>query len=215
MKARFRPPAEPRAAAHASVSGRRPGAARSSLGVLVVLSAIVAACLGALPHDRATRQIVESPGQALELPMYEQRRHWLLRDLPRWCGAAEAHWGGGPGDPAVLTARAVRFRDETAAARALDKLTPEYLAVAFRDRIADGPRPVDYAARLPGDEAKVNEYRVQLPPENAELVLFGQYTAVRSGKVVMLTESIGVPPERLVPAFEAMVQAAAGAQEGC
>jgi hypothetical protein len=188
---------------------------RRSLAVLLAASILAAACLGALPHDRATKEVVEAPGAALELPLHEQRRHWLMRDLPRWCGAAEARWGGNPGDRAFFVARAVRFRDETAAARALDRVTPEYLAIAYHDRIAGGPTPVDYPARLPGDEAKVSEYRVLVPPDEKDLTLIGQYTAVRSGKAVILTESIGVRPEELVPAFEAMVEAAGGAQGGC
>jgi hypothetical protein len=182
---------------------------------LAVLSFLTAGCLGALPHDRATAQVVRAPGDVLDLPLHTQRPHWLMRDLPRWCAAAEARWGGDPGDRAFLSARAVRFRDETAAARALDKLTPEYLALAFRDRIAEGPRPVDYPARLPGDEAKVSEYRVLMPPEDADFELYGLYTAVRSGNVLILTENIGVQPEELVPTLEAMVRAARGAQQGC
>lgn len=171
-------------------------------------------CLGRLPHDRATRDVVTAPGQALNLPLHEQRTHWLMRDLPRWCGAAEARWGGDPADRAVLTARAVRFRDENAAARALDKLTPEYLALAFRDRIADGPVPAAYPVPLPGDEAKADTYTVRLPPD-VPLKLTGEYVAVRTGKAIVLTESIGLPPEQLVPALDAMVRAAREAQGGC
>jgi hypothetical protein len=74
---------------------------------------------------------------------------------------------------------------------------------------------VDYPARLPGDEAKVSEYRVLMPPDERDLTLIGQYTAVRSGKAVILVESIGVRSEELVPALEAMVEAAGGAQGGC
>lgn len=169
-----------------------------------------------MPRDTVTRAIVTAPGAALNLPLHESRAHWLMRDLPRWCGAAEAQWGGGPDDRAAMTARAARFRDETAAARALDRLTPEYLSVAFQDQIAEGPYPIDYPEPLPGDEAKVNEYNVRLPLEiAADTQLQGQLTAVRTGKVVILTESIGVPSEELIPAFEAMVAAAAPAAKGC
>ena len=195
---------------HSSFTGRW-----SSLALLMVVASMAAGCLGALPHDRATREVVQAPSTMLDLPMNGQRRHWLMRDFPRWCGAAEAVWGGNPGDRAFIVARAVRFRDETSAARALDKLTPEYLALAFRDRIVEGPRPVDYPVRLPGNEAKVSEYRVQLPPEESHFTLIGQFVAVRSGKVVIMTDSIGLPPEDLVPSLEAMVEAAASAQGGC
>ena len=188
---------------------------RALVGLFLGTALAAAACLGTLPRDRATREVVESPGEVLDLPLHEQRAHWLMRDLPRWCGAAEARWGGDPGDAGVLTARAVRFRDENAATRALDKLTPEYLALAFRDRIEEGPTPVDYPAPLPGDEAKANSYRVRLPPEDADFKLYGQYVAVRTGKALIITESIGLPPEQLVPAIATMVRAAEDAQGGC
>ena|SRR5215216_4048091 len=188
----------------------------SSLGLLICAAVLACtACLGTLPNDRATRDVVLAPGDALDLPLHEHHAHWLMRDLPRWCGAAEARWGGDPEDRAVLTARAVRFRDETAAARALDKLTPEYLALAFRDRIEEGPTPIDYPARLPGDEAKASTYRVRLPPEDAQFKLYGEYIAVRSGKALIVAENIGLRPEELVPTIVTMVEAAAGAQKGC
>jgi hypothetical protein len=190
---------------------------RSGAATLIIfVAALLSGCLTGTPKDPVTRAIVTAPGAALNLPLHESRAHWLMRDLPRWCGAAEARWGGGPEDGAALTARAARFRDETAAARALDRLTPEYLSVAFQDQIAEGPYPIDYPEPLPGDEAKVNEYGVRLPLEiAAETQLLGQLTAVRAGRAVILTESIGVPSENLLPAFEAMVEAAGQAQRGC
>jgi hypothetical protein len=182
----------------------------------VLAAALLCGCFGGMPRDAVTRAIVMAPGPALELPLYESRAHWLMRDLPRWCGAAEAQWGGGPDDRAAMTARAARFRDETAAARALDRLTPEYLSIAFQDQIAEGPYPIDYPEPLPGDEAKVNEYGVRLPLEiAAQTQIQGQLTAVRAGKAVILTESVGVPSEELIPAFRAMVDAAGAADKGC
>jgi hypothetical protein len=184
--------------------------------VTVLAAALLCGCFGGMPRDAVTRAIVMAPGPALELPLYESRAHWLMRDLPRWCGAAEAQWGGGPDDHAALTARAARFRDETAAARALDRLTPEYFSVAFQDQIAEGPYPIDYPEPLPGDEAKVNEYGVRLPLEiAAQTQIQGQLTAVRAGKAVIVTESIGLPSEELIPAFQAMVDAAGAADKGC
>jgi hypothetical protein len=180
------------------------------------LAFLVSACFGGLPRDPVARAIVLAPGEAIDLPLHEDRTHWFMRDLPRWCGAAEARWGGDPGDRAVLTVRAIHFRDENAAARALDRLTPEYLALALRDRIADGPYPIDYQAPLPGQEAKVNLYGVRLPPETAaDVQLTGQLTAVRSGAAIILTETIGIPADELIPTFEAMVRAGEQAQSGC
>jgi hypothetical protein len=183
---------------------------------VILAAALLCGCLGGMPRDAVTRAIVTAPGATLNLPLHESRAHWLMRDLPRWCGAAEAQWGGGPDDPAAMTARAARFRDETAAARALDRLTPEYLSVAFQDQIAEGPYPIDFPEPLPGDEAKVNEYSVRLPLDiAAETQIQGQLTAVRAGKAVILTESVGVPSTELIPAFEAMVAAAGAADKGC
>ncbi len=183
---------------------------------MILFTALLCSCFSGVPRDSVTRSIVLSPGPALDLPLHESRAHWLMRDLPRWCGAAEARWGGGPEDRATMTARAARFRDEVAAARALDRLTPEYLSVAFQEQIAEGPYPIDYPEPLPGDEAKVNEYGVRLPLELApDMQIYGQLTAVRAGKAVILAESIGVPPEELIPAFAAMVDAAEAAVRGC
>jgi hypothetical protein len=182
----------------------------------VVLAALLCSCFSGLPQDSVTTGIVTAPGTALDLPLHESRTHWLMRDLPRWCGAAEARWGGAPEDGAALTARAARFRDEVAAARALDRITPEYLSVAFQDQIVEGPYPIDFPEPLPGDEAKVNEYGVRLPLEiAAESQITGQLTIVRAGKAVILADSVGVSSEDLLPAFEAMVNAAGRAQSGC
>jgi hypothetical protein len=190
---------------------------RSLPGAALLLAALLlAGCVAGMPDDAVTKSIVSAPGEALDLPLHERKAHWLLRDVPRWCAAAEARWGGEPDDPAALTVRAARFRDEVAAARALDKLTPEYLAVAFRDQVGEGPYPVDYPEPLPGDEAKVNEYAVRLPPGlTGELSLVGQFTAVRAGKAVIFADSIGLPADKLIPAFEAMVEAAGQAERGC
>ena len=178
--------------------------------ILVLLSAglFLTGCLGTLPNDPVTRDLVLTPRAAVDLPLHETHRHWLFRDLPRWCGAAEARFGGDPQDRAVVTIRAARFRDATAAMRSYERLTPEYLAIAFRDRIAGGPRAIDYPVALPGD-AKVSEYDVRLPAEIATQVhIVGQYIAVRVGRVVLLTESIGLAPEELAPVVETLVAAA-------
>ncbi len=187
--------------------------------VLTLLSAalLLAGCLGTLPHDPVARDLVLTPGAVVDLPLHETHRHWLFRDLPRWCGAAEARFGGDPQDRAVVTARAVHFRDVTAATRSYERLTPEFLALAFRDRIAGGPRAIDYPVALPGDAVKVSEYDVRLPADIAAQVhIVGQFVAARSGRVVLLTESIGLRPEELAPVVETMVRAAEElGPEGC
>jgi hypothetical protein len=177
---------------------------------------IGAACLGRLPHDRPTREIVLTPGGVtVDLPLHENHPHWLLRDLPRWCGAFEARWGGNEEDRALLTARAVRFRDAGAASHALGRLTPKYLGTIFRDRILDGPWPVEFPRALPGDEGTADEYALRIPPDENGLPMIGQYVAVRSGRAVILTESIGLGPDELASVVRAMVRMAAQAQGGC
>ena len=203
----------PRSRARRTLGVRPPTAAHLLLLVVITLSG--AGCFGRLPNDAATRDVVLAPSEVLDLPLDARRPHWLFRDLPRWCGATEARFGD-DGDERVLTARAARFRDEVAAKRTLEKMTPEYLAMAFPKRIAEGPHPIDYRARLPGEEAKANEYTVRQPSgADPEQKRTGQYVAVRSGKAIVLTESTGLPSEELVPALEAMVRAAERAQEGC
>ena len=190
-------------------------AARTGPAALACAALLTAACLGRLPHDRATREIVLTPGVMVDLPLHEHRPHWLLRDLPRWCAASEARWGGNAEDRAYLTARAVRFRDAGAAARAIERLTPRYLAVVFRDRILEGPWPVEFPGAQPGDEGRADEYALRISPDENGLPMIGQYLAVRSGKAVILTESIGLGPDELVSVVRAMVREAGRAQGGC
>ena len=191
-----------------AVDRRRRAARRWPLLVLFGAGLLLTGCLGTLPNDPVTRDLVLTPRTVVDLPLHEIHRHWLFRDLPRWCGAAEARFGGDPQDRAVVTVRAAQFRDATAAMRSYERLTPEYLAIAFRDRIAGGPRAIDYPVALPGD-AKVSEYDVRLPAEIATQVhIVGQYIAVRVGRVVLLTESIGLAPEELAPVVETLVAAA-------
>ena len=200
-----------------AVDRRRRAARWWPLLVLFSAGLLLTGCLGTLPNDPVTRDLVLTPRTVVDLPLHEVHRHWLFRDLPRWCGAAEARFGGDPQDRAVVTVRVAQFRDATAAMRSYERLTPEYLAIAFRDRIAGGPRAIDYPVALPGEAAKVSEYDVRLPAEIATQVhIVGQYVAVHSGRVVLLTESIGLGPEELAPVVETMVRAAENlAGEGC
>ena len=150
-----------------------------------------------------------APRDVIDLPLHESRPYWLLRSQPGWLSAHEVRYGGDPEDPAVATIRAVRFRDDESAGRAFAHLTPSYLHLLLRDRMTHAPRPFEYPVPLPGDEVAVYEYGVRLPAEIArEVQLSGQMTAVRAGRVVLLIESIGVPPEQLVPTVESLVNAA-------
>ncbi len=179
------------------------------LAVCLVLAALAACgCLGVLERDRGAEAIAFAPREPLDLPARESRPYWLLRTEAGWAGAHEVRFGGNLSDPAVAVVRAVRFRDEDAAARAFARLTPAYLYLVFRDRMTWEPRLFDYPEPLPGDAVTVWEYGVRLPSEQHDAELIGQMTAVRAGRVVLLVESIGVTPDHLVPAVEQLVQAA-------
>lgn len=177
--------------------------------VQALLAILAAGCLGSLRHDAAAEAILLAPREVLGLPVRDNRPYWLLRTSPGWQSAHEIRFGGDPSDPAVATVRVARFRDADAAHDAYARLTPAYLHASYRDRMTDEPVPFDYPQSLPGDEVATYLYGVKLPataPEGA--VLLGQLTAVRAGSAVLLVESIGVDPDRLVPALAELVRRA-------
>lgn len=177
---------------------------------LLLLAALGTACLGTLTDDPRARAITLAPRDVLDLPLRDSSLHWLLRGQPGWCGAHEARFGGNSDDPAVLTVRAIRFASPRAAERGLARITPGFLSRVLRDRMNGPPTPIAYPLPLPGDQAAALEYGVRLPPDVAPYFdLRGQLTLVRAGRVVLVVESIGPPPEQLVPAIDAMVAAAA------
>lgn len=178
--------------------------------VLPVLAVALLAggCLGVLTRDRAAEAIALAPREPLDLPVRDSRPYWLLRTQAGWAGAHEIRFGGNPSDPAVAAVRAVRFDDESAAAGAFAHLTPAYLYLVFRDRMTGEPHPFEYPQPLAGDTVAVWLYGVRLPAEQHDTELLGQLTAVRAGRVVLLIDSIGVAPDRLVPAVSRLVQTA-------
>ncbi len=172
-------------------------------------AAVCGGCLGTLRADPAAEAVALTPEPELALPRHESHRHWLLRGEPGWCGGHEVRFGGDPEDPAVATVRAVTFRDADAAARAFDRLTPAYLYSVLRGRMTSLPRPFEYPERLDGEEVAVLEYDVRLPViVSPDASILGQLTVIRAARVVVLIESIGVPPEQLVPAVRELVRAA-------
>ncbi|MFN8558966.1 MAG: hypothetical protein U0531_17050 [Dehalococcoidia bacterium] len=161
-------------------------------------------------YDPVAEAIVTAPSSVIDLPERDRRMYWLLRGSPGWAGAHEARYGGDPEDNGVATVRAVRFDTARYAERAFARLTPEYLHLALRDRMASPPEPFTYPEPLPGDQTIVYLYGVRLsPPYALETQLLGQLTAMRVGSAVVVVESIGVEPERLVPTFGRLARAAA------
>ena len=177
---------------------------------LIVAAAVeLGGCLGTLRADPAAEAVALTPEPELALPRRESHRHWLLRGEPGWCGGQEVRFGGDPEDPAVATVRAVTFRTGDSAIRAFGRLTPAYLYSVLRGRMTALPRPLDYPEPLAGDEVLVFEYDVRLPVIiSPDVTVFGQLTVIRAARVVVLVESIGVPPEQLVPAIREITRSA-------
>lgn len=180
---------------------------RLALALLAVAALPAGGCLGSLHRDPAAEAIALAVRAPLRLPVRESRTYWLLRAQDGWEGAHEVRYGGNPGDTAMAVVRAVRFRTDAAAARGFARLTPAYLRLAFRDRLTWGPRPVPYPPPLPGDRTAVTEYGVRLPPEDHRR-LTGQMITVLAGTVVLLIDSIDLPPAQLLLAITQLTRAA-------
>lgn len=194
------------------LKAKRAGMVLLRHSLVVMLIGLCGSCLGGLRHDPEVEAIATAPRGALELPVREDRTYWLLRAEPGWHAAHEVRYGGDPGDPAVFAIRAVQFQDERAAMRAFARLTPAYLLLIYRDRMRREPAPVPYPEPLAGQQAEVYAYAVRLPgAENTDDPLIGQITVIREGAVVIVIESIGVDPDRFVPAVADAVRAAARA----
>lgn len=179
--------------------------------VATLLAALLlsAGCLGSLNYDPLTEEVALSAGDKLQLPVRESRAYWLLRGVDGWRSSHEVRFGGNPSDIAVASVRAVRFDSADAARNGFARLTPEFLSAALRDSMVDTPVAFDYPGRIPGDAAATYLYLVRLPPDTPPTyIIRGQFTLIRAGAMVILVESIGVPPDRLVPALTALVRAA-------
>lgn len=163
------------------------------------------------PRDApAARAITESPAQALGLPVRQSGVHWLLREADGWQESYSIVYGGAPPDPAFAAVRVGWFRSVDAAQRAFTRLTPAYVHRLWYDRMTGPPQVATYPLPLPGDAVLVLTYGVRLPAEAESTRLEGQLTLVRAARAVIVVDSIGVPPERLVPAITAMARTARG-----
>jgi len=183
---------------------------RALITALLAAAALqAAACLGGLGDSRAARSVALAPEAALELAVRADQADWLLRSQGGWCGARSVRFGGDSEDPAAFEVHAVLFRSVAQATHAYTRLTPEYLALIYRDRMTRPPRPFAYPEALAGDASATTLYGVRLPPPfSAEIDLSGQLTTLRAGRVVLLLDSVGVTPDRFVPAVERLARAA-------
>ncbi len=181
----------------------------ASLVLALVVGVLCTGCLGVLERDLGAERVALAPRQTLGLPLKESRPYWLLRSQPGWVGSHEVELGGRSDDPKVAAIRVARFRDVEAASHAYEQLTPDYIYLILRKRMASITYPLDYPTPLPGDDVNVMAFDVRLPPDAGEdLRVVGQMTAIRAGAVVLLVESIGVTPQWLVPALTDLTAAA-------
>ncbi|MGD9891555.1 MAG: hypothetical protein AB7R89_19940 [Dehalococcoidia bacterium] len=182
---------------------------RLLLVLMLIAAAMSVACLGTLPADPRAEGVALAPQSEFGLPARDSRRHWLLRGESNWCGGHEVRYGGEPDDGGIASVRVVLFQDIDAAVAAFNRLTPGYLYNMLRGRILAEPQPITYGQELAGDAVSVHQYEVRLPLVDApDATLLGLLTAVRSGRAVILVESIGVQPDHLVPAVRELVRAA-------
>jgi hypothetical protein len=183
--------------------------ARLLLALVLIATVAGTACLGTLPADPRAEGVAMAPQSELGLPARGSRRHWLLRGESGWCGGHEIRYGGDPDDGGIASVRVILFEEIAAAVAAFNRLTPNYLHNMLRGRILDEPQPIVYEQELAGDAVAVHQYEVRLPLLDApDATLVGLLTGVRSGRAVMLVESIGVQPDHLVPAVRELVRAA-------
>jgi hypothetical protein len=189
---------------------------RRGAAPMLAAALLASGCLGRLTQDGVAARVAQAPADQLSLPLHTSRPASLLRTESGWCGSHEVRFGGDPQDPAVATIRTARFATAAAAHQAFAQLTPPYLALLLRDRITWMPQPTDAPVAPRGAQFQVLAYGVRLPPEvPPSVTLTGQLTSVHMGHFVILVESIGVWPEPLGAALDAMVAAAAAAAPGC
>lgn len=170
----------------------------------------LAGCLGGLPADPQAEAIAIAAREAVGLPVRESRPYWLLRAAPGWVGGHEIRYGGEPQDGGIAGFRIARFENEAAAHSAYLRLTPAYIYAVARDRMTGDPWSFTYPVSLAGEENAVYLFNVRMPPDiEGGLQLQGQVTVLRTGRTVILVESIGVHPDHLAPAV-AEAAAAAG-----
>ena len=181
----------------------------AAVALALVVGALGSGCLGVPERDQDAERVALAPRETLGLPLRTSRPYWLLRSQPGWVGSHEVHLGGAPEDRWTAVIAVARFRDSERATRAYARLTPDYIYLLLRQRMASVPYPFVYPVPLPGDEVAVMVYDVPLPPEAGEDIrIVGQLTTLRAGAVVLLVESIGIPPPWLVRALTDLTEAA-------
>lgn len=174
----------------------------------LIATMITSGCGRLSRDDHTPAEIASAAAGTLDLPLRAQRGYWFLEGEAGWQGAYRMEYGGAEGDPAYAGVQVAHFSTAAKAARAFGRLMPGYLWRRWGSRMSEPPRAAAYPIELPGDRQAVFSYGLRLPPEYGGLQLDGQLTALLAGRAVLLIDSIGVTPERFLPAAEALVEAA-------
>ncbi|MBI2760291.1 MAG: hypothetical protein HYX51_02555 [Chloroflexi bacterium] len=166
---------------------------------------LVAGCTGALTDDEYAAAIARAPQRALDMPLRDERKYWLLRQQPGWLGSTMVRFGGGPTDETVALVSVSRFRDRAAATAAFAKMYPRYLYRIAQERMTDPPQPVGTFRRPSGLTVQIYSYRARYLPD-PEINTFGRLTVVQLDSAIVLIDSVGVTDDRLLVAVDAMLE---------
>jgi hypothetical protein len=176
--------------------GPLPNLAR--LGVLLAgLALLTAGCLDALERDRVVAGIAEAAAPALPVPLRKSRPYWFLRQEPGWVSAHQAEFGGSADDQALAVIRVARFADIATAQDAFARITPAYLYRLWHSQMIAAPTIVAYPLNVAGVEVETFEYRPRRSPGEIEPTLTVELIIVRSDRMVIAVESLGVPRDKL------------------
>jgi hypothetical protein len=170
-----------------------------------------AAGLGA-PSELSAADLIHPSAAALALPRSEAQPDSLLRDAAGWCGGQQVSFGGRAEDGATVLLRLARFRDAEAATRAVAGISPTALGELVEARMVTPPEPADPPLLLPAEVVLALAYGGRVPmamrTEADPPVLPVALLLVQAESVVVLVESIGLPPERQQALVVEMVRAA-------
>jgi hypothetical protein len=170
-----------------------------------------AAGLGA-PSELSAADLIHPSAAALALPRSEAQPDSLLRDAAGWCGGQQVSFGGRAEDGATVLLRLARFRDAEAATRAVAGISPTALGELVEARMVTPPEPADPPLLLPAEVVLALAYGGRVPmamrTEADPPVLPVALLLVQAESVVVLVESIGLPPERQQALVVELVRAA-------
>lgn len=171
-----------------------------------------AVALGGPRSEPSAFDLIQPSAAALALPRSEPQPDDLLRDAAGWCDGQQVSFGGRAEDGATVLVRLAHFRDADEAARAVAGITPTALGELVGARMVTPPEPADLPLLLPAEVVLALAYGGRVPmamrTEADPLVLPVTLLLVQAESVVVLVESIGLPPERQQALVVELVRAA-------